>query len=91
MPANLPVGRDLTIRCKIENGWYYCAFGRSKAHHRIRAPALNPRDPEAAAEDTCGWQSADCVCDDDAARAILEPGPQADRACGHWSGVGRVR
>jgi hypothetical protein len=25
--------RDLTIRCKIENGRYYCAFGRSKAHH----------------------------------------------------------
>jgi hypothetical protein len=38
MPANLPVGRDLTIRRKIENGRYYCAFGRSKAHHRIRAP-----------------------------------------------------
>jgi hypothetical protein len=34
MPANLSVGRDLTIRCKIENGWYYCAFGRS---NRIRA------------------------------------------------------
>jgi hypothetical protein len=50
MPANLPVGRDLTIRRKIENGRYYCAFGRSKAHDRIRAPALNPRDPEAAAE-----------------------------------------
>jgi hypothetical protein len=32
MPANLPVGRDLTIRCKIENRRYcryYCAFGRS--------------------------------------------------------------
>jgi hypothetical protein len=38
MPANLPVGRDLTIRRKIENGRYYCAFGRSKAHHPIRAP-----------------------------------------------------
>src|ERR1700683_3849519 len=35
VPANLPVGRDLTIRRKIENGRYYCAFGRSK---RIRAP-----------------------------------------------------
>jgi hypothetical protein len=29
VPANLPVGRDLTIRCKIENGRYYCALGRS--------------------------------------------------------------
>jgi len=29
VPANLPVGRDLTIRRKIENGRYYCAFGRS--------------------------------------------------------------
>ena len=51
VPANLPVGRDLTIRRKIENGRYYCAFGRSKAiiesgHH----VALNPRAPEAAAE-----------------------------------------
>jgi hypothetical protein len=27
VPANLPVGRDLTIRRKIENGRYYCAFG----------------------------------------------------------------
>jgi hypothetical protein len=44
VPANLPVGRDLTIRCKIENGRYYCALGRSKAHDRIRAP----RGPEAA-------------------------------------------
>jgi hypothetical protein len=35
VPANLPVGRDLTIRRKIENGRYYCAFCRSK---RIRAP-----------------------------------------------------
>jgi hypothetical protein len=26
MPANLPVGRDLTIRRKIENGRYYCAL-----------------------------------------------------------------
>jgi hypothetical protein len=26
VPANLPVGRDLTIRRKIENGRYYCAF-----------------------------------------------------------------
>jgi hypothetical protein len=25
VPANLPVGRDLTIRRKIENGRYYCA------------------------------------------------------------------
>jgi hypothetical protein len=56
VPANLPVGRDLTIRCKIENRRYYCAFGRSKAHHRIRAPALNPRAPEAAAEGTCAWR-----------------------------------
>jgi hypothetical protein len=31
VPANLPVGRDLTIRRKIENRRYYCAFGRSKA------------------------------------------------------------
>jgi hypothetical protein len=31
VPANLPVGRDLTIRRKIENGWYYCALGRSKS------------------------------------------------------------
>jgi hypothetical protein len=68
MPANLPVGRDLTIRRQIENGRYYCAFCRSKAHHRIRAPALNPRDPEAAAEGTCAWQppasvtiSGDCI------------------------------
>jgi hypothetical protein len=38
VPANLPVGRDLTIRRKIENGRYYCAFCRLKAHHRIRAP-----------------------------------------------------
>jgi hypothetical protein len=51
VPANLPVGRDLTIRRKIENGRYYCAFCRSKAHHRIRAPR---RAPEAAAEGTCG-------------------------------------
>jgi hypothetical protein len=36
VPANLPVGRDLTIRRKIENGRYYCALGRSKAHHRIQ-------------------------------------------------------
>jgi len=36
VPANLPVGRDLTIRRKIENGRYYCAFGRSKAHDRIQ-------------------------------------------------------
>jgi hypothetical protein len=51
MPANLSFGRDLTIRRKIENGRYYCAFGRSKAHHRIRHHvALNPRAPEAAAE-----------------------------------------
>jgi hypothetical protein len=28
-PANLPVGRDLTIRRKIENGRYYYAFCRS--------------------------------------------------------------
>jgi hypothetical protein len=28
-PANLPVGRDLTIRRKIENGRYHCAFCRS--------------------------------------------------------------
>jgi hypothetical protein len=38
MPADLPVGRDLTIRCKIESGRYYCAFCRLKAHHRIWAP-----------------------------------------------------
>jgi hypothetical protein len=38
VPANLPVGRDLTIRRKIENGRYYCAFGRSKAHNSRRAP-----------------------------------------------------
>jgi hypothetical protein len=38
MPANLSVGRDLTIRRKIENSRYYCAFCRSEAHHRIRAP-----------------------------------------------------
>jgi hypothetical protein len=44
MPANLPVGRDLTIRCKIENGRYYCALGRSnEAGHYV---ALNPRGPE---------------------------------------------
>jgi hypothetical protein len=30
MPANLPVGRDLTIRRKIENGRYYCAVGDRK-------------------------------------------------------------
>jgi hypothetical protein len=29
VPANLPVGRDLTIRRKIENGRYYCAVPRS--------------------------------------------------------------
>jgi hypothetical protein len=34
MPANLPVGRDLTIRRKIESGRYYCAFGRSKASNQ---------------------------------------------------------
>jgi hypothetical protein len=43
VPANLPVGRDLTIRRKIENGRYYCAFWRRKpttesGHH----VALNP-------------------------------------------------
>jgi hypothetical protein len=41
----------LTIRRKIENGRYYCAFGCSKAHHRIRAPALNPL--EKALRDRC--------------------------------------
>jgi hypothetical protein len=59
MPANLSVGRDLTIRRKIENGRYYCAqtagiivlFAVRKpiiesGHH----VALNPRAPEAAAE-----------------------------------------
>jgi hypothetical protein len=51
MPANLPVGRDLTIRRKIENGRYYCAFAVRKpiielGHH----VALNPRAPEAAAK-----------------------------------------
>jgi hypothetical protein len=35
----LPVGRDLTIRCKIENGRYYCAFSRSKGHHVALKPA----------------------------------------------------
>jgi hypothetical protein len=30
VPANLPVGRDLTIRRKIENGRYYCALGRTR-------------------------------------------------------------
>jgi hypothetical protein len=51
VPANLPVGRDLTIRRKIENGRYYCAFGRSKAHHESgHHVALNPRAPKAAAE-----------------------------------------
>jgi hypothetical protein len=45
VPANLPVGRDLTIRCKIENGRYYCAVGtRIESGHHV---ALNPRDPEA--------------------------------------------
>jgi hypothetical protein len=34
VPANLPVGRDLTIRRKIENGRYYCAFG-------VRKPILS--------------------------------------------------
>jgi hypothetical protein len=34
MPANLSFGRDLTIRRKIENGRYYCAFGRSKASNQ---------------------------------------------------------
>jgi integrase len=42
MPANLPVGRDLTIRRKIENGRYYCAFGRP---NRNRAP--HPRSTRA--------------------------------------------
>jgi hypothetical protein len=46
VPANLPVGRDLTIRCKIESSRYYCAFGLRKpinesGHH----VALNPRGP----------------------------------------------
>jgi hypothetical protein len=49
MPANLPVGRDLTIRRKIENGRYYCAFAVRKpmieAGHHVE---LNPRGPEAA-------------------------------------------
>ena len=31
VPADLPVGRDLTIRRKIENGRYYCALGHSKS------------------------------------------------------------
>jgi hypothetical protein len=36
----------LTIRRKIENGRYYCAFGRSKAHHESRHHVvLNPHDP----------------------------------------------
>ena len=49
VPANLPVGRDLTIRRKIENGRYYCAFGRSKPIIESgQHVALNPRAPEAA-------------------------------------------
>jgi hypothetical protein len=34
VPANLPVRRDLTIRRKIENGWYYCALA-------VRKPITN--------------------------------------------------
>ena len=55
VPANLPVGRDLTIRCKIENGRYYCAVGtRIESGHHV---ALNPRAPEAAAEGTCALET----------------------------------
>ena len=54
MPADLPVGRDLTIRRKIENGRYYCAVGtRIESGHHV---ALNPRAAEAAAEGTCAWR-----------------------------------
>ena len=48
MPADLPVGRDLTIRRKIENGRYYCAFDRSKAH--IESGPHVALGPEAAVE-----------------------------------------
>jgi len=48
VPANLPVGRDLTIRRKIENGRYYCALVIESGHH----VALNP-GPEAAEAAVC--------------------------------------
>jgi hypothetical protein len=36
VPANLPVGRDLTIRRKIENGRYYCVLGaRIESGHHV--------------------------------------------------------
>ena len=49
MPANLPVGRDLTIRRKIENGRYYCALEPIiESRHHV---ALNPRAPERTIRD----------------------------------------
>jgi hypothetical protein len=50
MPANLPVGRDLTIRRKIENGRYYWGKGRDGGRSgKIRRPA---------ARRTKGWLEA---------------------------------
>jgi hypothetical protein len=50
VPANLSFGRDLTIRRKIENGWYYCALGlRSPSSNQ--GTERNPRGPERAIRD----------------------------------------
>src|SRR5271169_1363153 len=38
VPAELPISCDLRRFVQSENGRYYCALGRSKAHHRIRTP-----------------------------------------------------
>ena len=62
VPASLAVGRDLTIRRKIENGWYYRAFGRSfyksigksPLFHSAHAPHCGPSKEGLGVEDSNG-------------------------------------